>query len=98
VYPDARPPTVIVDGQVLTDVAGVWFRKPLNVSAADLPVDQEVAPYSVSAMRVQYSQLLTEFPGARWATLLDEDRLPDLSSLHLAPFIFQVAPDVVRDP
>ncbi|MFB9830882.1 hypothetical protein [Actinoallomurus acaciae] len=164
--PGSAGTVVIVDGQVLTDVAGVWFRKPLNVSPADLPVDQEVAPYSASAMREQYSQLLTEFPGAQWVsdyfailrasnklyqlsvadriglrtpptiftsepkraaefigahrrvvskpigivhptvngekkvlftTLLDEDRLPDLSNLHLAPSIFQVAPDVVRD-
>lgn len=59
---------VLIDDVALADVSGAWFRKPMMPSPDELPVADEFAPYSASAIAEHYVQLFATFPLARWVS------------------------------
>lgn len=65
-YFDARRSGVTYKGENITDLKGVWLRKPQPVQTAELPVADNYKAYSQSAIERLTAQLLTAFPEARW--------------------------------
>lgn len=50
----------------LTNVSGVWYRKPQPINPERLPVAPDNRAYSQFALERQFEILLSAFPNARW--------------------------------
>lgn len=66
VYFEGTASRVIYDGQDISDVAGIWARKPRSIAASDVPVHKDYQQYSSDALNRLVAQLLAAFPVARW--------------------------------
>lgn len=58
--------SVTYNGQELTDVSGVWVRRPTLINDLPLPVHDYSLGYVRSALIHHMRQLYTAFPHARW--------------------------------
>lgn len=58
--------TVRYNGADITNLRGIWYRKPQLIRAADLPVKPEFREYSRHAIERLSRQLLTAFPKSNW--------------------------------
>jgi hypothetical protein len=65
-YFDANKSYVTYKGEDITDLSGIWLRKPQPIVASDLPVPDSYKSYSQSALERLTAQLTTAFPKARW--------------------------------
>lgn len=61
-----RRTKVTYNGQDVTNLKGIWLRKPNSLTAGELPVPDPYKEYSRSAVERLSAQLLTAFPRARW--------------------------------
>lgn len=52
----------------LSNVVGVWYRKPQLIDRELLPVAEELKNYCMSAIERQYTMLLGAFPDAVWVS------------------------------
>jgi len=67
-YFESGKTVVVYDGARLTDVAGVWYRKPLPIDANKLPLQDDFKDYSKSAMQRHVNLLLVAFENATWVS------------------------------
>lgn len=58
--------TVTYNGTNITNLRGIWYRKPGVIRAVDLPVKPEFKEYSRHAIERLSRQLLTAFPKSNW--------------------------------
>lgn len=63
---DGTSHVVTYNGIDITNLRGVWYRKPRPIRAADLPVKPEFKEYSRHAIERLSRQLLTAFPASNW--------------------------------
>lgn len=59
-------PRVFWGGHELTDISGVWFRRPLPFQPEDLPVEPHLQSYSEGALKEFGLLMYTQFPKATW--------------------------------
>lgn len=62
----AKTTDVTFGDVVLSNVVGVWYRKPRPLEIETLPVADELKSYCASALERQYNMLLGAFPSAVW--------------------------------
>ena len=67
---DRSTARVIYKGQDITNLRGIWLRKPQPIDAATLPVADAYKNYSRSALERLIAQLTTAFPHANWLSAL----------------------------
>lgn len=65
-YPGEKGTNIIYQDMELSDIRGVWYRKPQPIPEDELPIENEYKPYSRSALERHFSLLLSAFPKATW--------------------------------
>ncbi|HTH72756.1 MAG TPA: hypothetical protein VL737_05365 [Candidatus Pristimantibacillus sp.] len=67
-YSDSKGTKVVYDGQELTDIKSVWYRRPYVPEREDLKVPDAYKDYSYSSVRKQIHDLYGMFRDAFWLT------------------------------
>jgi hypothetical protein len=93
---------VVYKGELLDDIAGVWYRKPMPILRRELPVKHEYRPYVQESIERHAQSWTIAFPKAVWVSdYYDLVRASDKPlQLALAQQIgFRVPPTIVSsDP
>lgn len=81
---DRSTARVIYKGQDITNLRGIWLRKPQPIDAATLPVADAYKNYSRSALERLIAQLTTAFPHANWLSALHAQNQANNKAFQLA--------------
>jgi glutathione synthase/RimK-type ligase-like ATP-grasp enzyme len=63
---DKQGATIHYDGQILSNVSAVWYRKPTRIRELELSLQDEYKEYSLSGIERLFSALRVSFQDALW--------------------------------